>query len=264
MRPSPDDRLVIDEKVARIHDAVDRKIARTPSSTSPDFSRVQFVHSFQELAETPFAGKINALCWQRTLPGDFAEIVACLGSSHAPMITLDPVMLRALPLSAAGQIARECMLADFSLLSERELAPVLNCIYAYPHDDRSGPIATDVFSFHVDSAPCETDTWLCTYHGQASEGLCNEHAQRLIDIPSIHTALLTAYGGADDADFQTFLTENAYDLHYAALAQTRPYSFGIGSLWRIATAHPGCPVPPSIHRAPPTMPGDSPRLLLIS
>jgi hypothetical protein len=240
------------------------KIPRISASSPPALSRVQLVHSFQELAEKPFAGNINALCWKRTLPGDFAEIVACLGSNHESMITLDPAMLRALSLSAAGQVARECMLADFSLLSERQLAPVLNCIYAYPRDDRSGPIATDVFSFHVDSAPCETDTWLCTYYGQASEGLCNEQAQRLIDIPATRTALLAAYGGSDDAGFQDYLTENAYDLHFAARPSASSYSFGIGNLWRIATAYPGCPVPPSIHRAPPTNPGDSPRLLLIS
>ena len=240
------------------------KIPRTSLSSPPNFSRVQLVHSFQELAETPFAGNINALCWERTLPGDFAEIVACLGSNHEPMITLDPAMLRTLSLSAAGRIARACMLADFSMLSERQLAPVLNCIYEYPRDDRPGPIATEVFSFHVDSAPCETDTWLCTYYGQASEGLCNEQAQRLIDIPAIHAALLAAYGGADDANFQNYLTENAYDLHYAARSPACLYSFGIGNLWRIATAYPGCPVPPSIHRAPPTNPGDTPRLLLIS
>jgi hypothetical protein len=241
------------------------KLPRTVPSVPPVSFRVQLVHSFQELAETPFAGNINALCWQRSLPGDFAEIVACLGASHErPMITLDPAMLRALSLSAAGNRARDGMLADFFLLSERELAPVLNCVYAYPRDDRSAPIATDVFSFHVDSAPCETDTWLCTYFGHASEGLCNEESQRRVDIPATHAALLAAYGGADDAGFQTFLTENAYDLHYAARPQARPYSFGIGNLWRIATTYPGCPVPPSIHRAPPTNPGDPPRLLLIS
>lgn len=239
--------------------------ARTSSSPSSDSFRVRVVHSFQELAETPFAGDINALCWQRILPGDFAEIVRCLGSSQAqPMITLDPDMLRALPLSSAGHLAREGMLADFHLLSERDLAPVLNCVYAYPRDDRPGPIATDVFSFHVDSAPCETDTWLCTYHGQASEGLCNELAQRLVDVPAIRAALLAAYGGVDGAGFQDFMSENSYDLHYAALPHARPYSFGVGNLWRIATAYPGCPVPPSIHRAPAATPGDQPRLLLIS
>jgi len=240
---------------------------KLPESSSylPGFSRVQVVHSFQELAERPFAGNTNAMCWQRTLPGDFAEIVTCLGSRpDQSMITLDPVMLHALPLSAAGKIARDAMLADFDFLSGRNLAPVLNCIYEYPRDDRTGPIATDVFSFHVDSAPCETATWLCTYHGQASEGLANDDAQRLVDMPAIRAALLAAYGGVDDAGFQDFLTDNAYDLHYAAIPQARPYSFGIGNLWRIATTYPGCPVPPSIHRAPPTKPGDSPRLLLIS
>lgn len=236
--------------------------AMPPAGNPP---RVQSVQSFQELAETRFAGNINALCWERTLPGDFAEIVSRLGSSHEqPMITLDPAMLRALPLSPAGQLARDGMLADFHLLSERDLAPVLNCVYAYPRDERPGPIATDVFSFHVDSAPCETATWLCTYHGQPSEGLVNEEAQRLVDIPANRAALLAMYGGTDDAGFEVFLTENAYDLHYAAHPRTRPYSFGVGNLWRIATTYPGCPVPPGIHRAPPTRPGDPPRLLLIS
>lgn len=241
---------------------------KPPSKLSPimiDSSPIQFVQSFQELIEARFAGTINAMCWQRTLPGDFAEIVRCLGNRHEqPMITLDPAMLLALSLSSAGQIARDCMLADFRLLSERDLAPVLNCVYAYPRDERSGPIATDVFSFHVDSAPGETDTWLCTYYGQASEGLGNDQAQRLMDIPAIRSALLKAYGGVADSGFQDFLTEHAYDLHYAALPHARPHSFGVGNLWRIATAYPGCPVLPSIHRAPPTRPGDPPRLLLIS
>lgn len=240
------------------------KSSSESSSAQSGSLRIQFVHTFQELAETPFTGSINALCWQRTLPGDFAEIVACLGRSDEPMITLEPDMLGALPLGPAGQLARDGMLADFRLLSERKLAPVLNCIYAYPRDDRPGPIATDVFSFHVDSAPCETDTWLCTYHGSASEGLINEQAQRLVDMPAIRTALLAAYGDADDAGFQAFLSEHAYDLHYAALPHARPYSYGVGNLWRIATAYPGCPVAPGIHRAPPTRPGDPPRLLLIS
>lgn len=233
-------------------------------STTTTSPRVQRVHGFDELAETPFADGINALCWQRTLPGDFAEIVACLGGSDEPVITLDPAMLRALPLSPAGRLAGEAMLADLAALSARDLAPVLNCIQAYPRDVRPGPIATDVFSFHVDSAPCETDTWLCTYHGRASEGLVNEDARRLVDVPSVRAELLGVYGGADDAGFQDFLTDNAYDLHYAPLPHARPYSFGIGNLWRLATAYPGCPVPPGIHRAPPTCPGDPPRLLLIS
>jgi hypothetical protein len=161
-------------------------------------------------------------------------------------------------------MARDAMLADLRLLGGRDLAPVLNCIYAYPRDDPARPIATDVFSFHVDSAPCEADTWLCTYHGRPSEGLANEDARRLVDVPATRAVLLAAYGGADDAGFADFLAENAYDLHYAALPQARPWSYGVGDLWRIATRHPGCPVPPGIHRAPPTEPGDPPRLLLIS
>jgi hypothetical protein len=141
------------------------------------------------------------------------------------------------------------------------LDPVLNCIHAYPSDDADAPISTDVFSFHVDSAPIQSETWLCTYWGASSEGLLNSEAVRRVDIPSTRAELLELYGGCDDEGFCEFLSENCYDLHYAALADSEPYPFGIANLWRIAVQYPGCPVPPCIHRAPRT---DSPRLLLIS
>lgn len=222
------------------------------------------VSDFRNLMTSSFSENINAFCWKRDLPGDFAEVVACLGDTQSPLITLESDWLNHLPLSAAGRVAVDVMLADFRLLSELHLAPVLNCVYDYQRDERGGPISTDVFSFHVDSAPGATDTWLCTYHGPGSEGLGNEDAQRHVELPATRAALLAAYGGSDDAGFEKFLSENAYDLHFAALPQARPYSFGTGHLWRIATQYPGSVVPPCIHRAPPHSAGDPPRLLLIS
>ena len=65
-------------------------------------------------------------------------------------------------------------------------------------------------------------------------------------------------------DFREYQAENCYDLHYAPLPHARPFSFGRGNLWRIAVDYPGNPVPPCIHRAPTTLPGQPPRLLLIS
>ena len=50
---------------------------------------------------------------------------------------------------------------------------------------------------------------------------------------------------------------------FSPLAQARPYSFGVGYLWRIAVDWPGSAVPPCIHRAPETLPGQPPRLVLI-
>ena len=123
---------------------------------------------------------------------------------------------------------------------------------------------TDVFSFHADSATVEADTYLCTYHGSPSEGLRNDEAQRRVDIPATRAELLKRFGGNDDDAFREYLKENCYDLHYAPIPSARPFSFGLGNLWRIATDYPGCPVPPCIHRAPATLPGESPRLLLIS
>ena len=226
------------------------------------YPRIQQVNSFQELVTTPFADGINALCWQRTLPGDFSEVVRLLGGSEDIMV-LDEERLLALPVNAAGRVAIDFMLADLRLLREQELDPLLNCIHGYPRDEHPGPVPTDVFSFHTDSAPVETDTYLCTYHGPASEGLRNEEAHRRVDIPATRAELLQLFGGEDTAKFREFLNEHHYDLHYAPVLGARPYTFGVSNLWRIATEWPGSPVPPCIHRAPETSPGQS-RLLLIS
>lgn len=235
----------------------------TAFSLPTDNPRVRRVGSFHELVTTRFADGVNALCWERTLPGDFAEVVARLGPGEG-IVALDEARLLALPVSAAGRIAVDQMLADLRLLREHDLDPVLNCIHGYPRDEEAGPVATDVFSFHADSAPVPADTWLCTYYGAPSEGLRNEEAQRRVDLPATRAELLQRFGGADDDDFRTYLNENCYDLHYAPAPLAGPYSFGVGNLWRIATDYPGSPVPPCIHRAPTTLPGEPPRLLLIS
>lgn len=227
-----------------------------------DYSRIKRVTSFQELANTPWADGVNALCWPRVLAGDFAEVVALLGMSEEPIVTLDEARLRALQsLGEAGKAAVVVMLGDLRLLRDLGREPVLNCINGYPRDEQPGPVATDVFSWHVDSAPIEADTWLCTYHGAASEGLRHDEAWRKVDVPAIRAALLQHYGGSDDAGFREFLSENCYDLHYGAVPGAQPYTFGLFNLWRIAVDWPGSPVPPCIHRAPET---NGPRLLLIS
>jgi len=235
----------------------------TPFALPTDYARVKRVKSFDELVSTRFAGGVNALCWQRTLPGDYGEVVGQLIISEG-ITTLDEARLNALSVSAAGRIAIDVLVEDLRLLRDHGLAPTLDCIQAYPRDEEPEIVRTDVYSFHADSATAETDTYLCTYHGPASEGLRNEEAQRRVDLPDIRTELLKRYGGKDDDDFLTYLNEHCYDLHYAPVPHARPFSFGQGNLWRIAVEYPGCPVPPCIHRAPDNPPGHPPRLLLIS
>lgn len=228
-----------------------------------DYPRIKRVNNFQELVTTPFANGINALCWERTLVGDFGEVVERLGVSEG-ITTLEEALLLSFPVSEAGRIAIKQLLEDYRLLQDHDLQPVLNCIQDYPRDENPGPVPTDVFSFHADSATVEADTYLCTYHGLPSEGLRNEEAQRRVEIPATRAELLKSFGGKDDDAFREYLNENCYDLHYAPVPSSRPFSFGVGNLWRIATDYPGCPVPPCVHRAPITPPGSSPRLLLIS
>lgn len=244
------------------------------------------MHRFAELAAGRFADGVNALCWPRSLPGDFGEIVQALHATgpFSPQLAsrgfyplsgpvsprirgksielIDEERLRALQLSPAGREAADAILGDLRLLREHARGPVLNCIHGYPRDEDAGPVATDVFSWHADSAPVEADTWLCTYHGSPSEGLRNEDAVRRVDVPATRAELLKLHGGADDAGFRDFLHEHCYDLHYAARPGAVPYSFGLFNLWRIAVNWPGSPVPPCIHRAPATIPGQ-PRLMVI-
>ena len=234
-----------------------------PFSLPSGYDRIRRVNSFQELVSTPFTGSVNALCWERHLPGDFGAVVAQLAGGEE-LATLDDERLLALPLGEAGRTAVAVLLEDLRLLRAQGLAPGLDCIQGYPRDDESEAVSTDVYSFHADSATVPADTWLCTYHGAPSEGLRNDEAQRHVDIPATRAELLKRYGGRDDADFRVYLQEHCYDLHYAPLPQARPFSFGVGNLWRIAVEYPGNPVPPCIHRAPANLPGRPPRLLLIS
>lgn len=236
-----------------------------PCFTPPSgYTRIKVVHSFEELVTTPFENGINALCWQRELAGDFSEVVAQLAVREG-ITTLDDETLQSLPVSAAGRVAIDVLLEDQRLLRARSLDPSLDCINGYLRDEDPGPVPTDVYSFHVDSATAATDTYLCTYHGRSSEGLRNDRAQRRVDLPATRAELLNLFGGADDESFLEHLQENCYDLHYMPLgAEAEPFVFGVGNLWRIAVAYPGSPVSPCIHRAPEPFPGDPPRLLLIS
>jgi hypothetical protein len=232
------------------------------AASIPANPHIRLVSSFAELVAARFTNGVNALCWERTLPGDFGELVARVGDADEPIVVLDEARLRQLPVSAAGRAAAEAILNDLRLLREQDRDPVLNCIYGYPRDEEAGPVPTDVFSYHADSAPVEADTWLCTYYGSPSEGLPNADVIRRVDDPTTRAELLRQYGGDDDDEFRDYLHEHCYDLHYAPRPDARPYSFGIGHLWRIAVDWPGSPVPPCVHRAPATIPGQ-PRLLVI-
>ena len=225
------------------------------------YSRIKLVHSFDELISTRFAGGVNALCWPRTLPGGFEEVLRHLPAPEG-ITSLDDETLEELPLIGAGRAAVAFMLDDLHLLRGNDLAPELNHVNGFLRDADPGLMRTDVASFHADSATIEADTWLCTYHGATSEGLRNDEAVRRIDVPETRAALLKQFGGEDGVAFREFLSGHCYDLHHAPAPGATPFVFGLGNLWRIATEHPGSPVPPCIHRAPDTVAGER-RLLLI-
>lgn len=231
--------------------------------SQPPNSVIKAVTSIHELVTTPFADGISALCWPRTLPGNFREVAAALGSGVG-IVTVDEASLASLPLSDDGKVARDILLADQRNLRAFDLQPNLDCVHGSIREAPEGLFHTDVHSFHVDTATVAADTYLCTYVGASSEGLQNGGARRRVDVPETRAELLRLYGGQDDAGFLEYLAENFYDLHYVPLPGARPFSFGLGNLWRIAIEYPGCPVPPCVHRAPLTLPGMAARLLLIS
>ncbi len=228
-----------------------------------DYHRIKIVSSFDELVSTPFRNGINALCWQRELSGDFDEVVSLLGSIEE-ITTLDVEDFSSLRASPAGTIAIKTLVNDQMLLEDHGLAPILDCIPSYSRDTSAEVMPTDVYSFHVDSATIEADTYLCSYNQAATEILRNDEAMLRIDNPETRARLLKHYDGQDDEGFREFLHDHCFDLHYEPLQGARPFCLGVGNMWRLAVEYPGSPVPPCIHRAPDPVIGRPPRLLLIS
>jgi hypothetical protein len=119
----------------------------------------------------------------------------------------------------------------------------------YERDEADSFFPTDVYSFHVDRSPIPSATFLCTYYGEPSEILPNAQAIQKIHVPEIREELKKQFDGPE-ADFETYLSENFYDLHYQSKSDSLPISLGIGHLWRLAIDHPESKVPPCVHRAP--------------
>lgn len=223
-------------------------------------NQIQTVSNFQDFISTPFQEKINAICWDRKLIGDFSEIVRKIESDDN-IIELDEEKLLELQLSKQGQLAREILLNDLKLLTSHGVSPCLNIIKYYESDDTNPYFPTDVYSFHVDRSPIPAETFLCTYYGTCSELLPNSQALQKILIPEIREKLKKLYHGSESG-FEAFLSEHFLDLHYQAKPDARPISLGHGHLWRLAIDHPELKVPPCIHRAPKEKAGEK-RLLMI-
>ena len=222
--------------------------------------QISVVSSFSELVSSNFQGDRNAICWYRNLNGDFQEIVKKLQlKENITEISVDDLL--ALQLSEYGRLAREIIIADIQQLTELGASPTLNLIQNYERDDELDFISTDVYSFHVDRSPIPTDTFLCTYHGAASEILPNDQVEQKILVPEIREKLKNLHDGPE-AEFENFLEEYFFDLHYRAKPESKPVNLGLGHLWRLAVDHPAQQVLPCVHRAPVETDGEY-RLLLI-
>jgi hypothetical protein len=230
------------------------------SNTFSDSSQIGIVSTFSELVSTDFKGEKNALCWYRNLEGDFAAIVGQLQFKEN-ITEVHPKELLALQLSEKGNIAREIILNDLRLLTDFGASPSLNLLKCYERDDEFDFISTDVYSYHVDRSPIATDTFLCTYYGVASDIISDEQAEQKILIPEIRKKLRELHKGGSE-EFENFLKENYFDLHYQVQLHAAPINLGLGHLWRLAVDHPKQQVLPCIHRAPIENEGEY-RLLLI-
>lgn len=225
-----------------------------------DNNQVGVVSTFAELMDTDFQGNTNALCWHRNLDGDFEEIVSKLQlKENITEISVDDLL--ALQLSEKGSVARDIILSDLQLLTDFGASPSLNLLKRYERDDEFGFISTDVYSWHVDRSPVGTDTFLCTYYGTTSDIIPNNQVVQKILIPEVRKKLKELYDGPE-SEFEYFLKENYFDLHYKAKPNAEPVNLGLGHLWRLAVDHPGQKVLPCVHRAPFENNGEY-RLLLI-
>jgi hypothetical protein len=210
--------------------------------------QIHRVTNFQDLVNTPFQGETNAICWSRVLVGDFSEIVKKIETNDNITVFGEEELLE-LELTEQGQLAREILLNDWKLLADYGADPLLNVIKYYERDEADSFFPTDVYSFHVDRSPIPSATFLCTYYGEPSEILPNAQAIQKIHVPEIREELKKQFDGPE-ADFETYLSENFYDLHYQSKSDSLPISLGIGHLWRLAIDHPESKVPPCVHRAP--------------
>ncbi len=228
--------------------------------TFSENNQIGIVATFSELVHTDFKGETNALCWYRNLEGDFNEIVNLLELKEN-ITEVYPKDLLALQLSEKGNIAREIILNDLQLLTDSGASPSLNLLKCYERDEEFDFISTDVYSYHVDRSPIATDTFLCIYHGAASDIIPNAQAEQKILIPEIRKKLADLHNGPAE-QLEDFLKENYFDLHYQAQPNATPVNLGVGHLWRLAVDHPEQQVLPCIHRAPIEKEGEN-RLLLI-
>ena len=121
-------------------------------------NQVKCVANFDELLTTPFYDKVNAVCWQRNLIGNFSEIVEKITiKENVKELNLDE--LRELDLSKNGILARKILLNDFKILEFHGAKPTLNIIKNYERDTVFPFLPTDVYSFHVDRSPIAIDTF---------------------------------------------------------------------------------------------------------
>ncbi|KAA5654806.1 DUF1826 domain-containing protein, partial [Pseudomonas aeruginosa] len=120
--------------------------------------------------------------------GDFKEIVAKLEliENITEISTED---LLTLELSEQGDLARDIILKDMQLLTDMGASPLLNLLKHSERDEELDFISTDVYSFHVDRSPIETDTFLCTYHREASDIVPNDQVEQKVLIPEIREKL---------------------------------------------------------------------------
>jgi len=225
-----------------------------------DHHQIKTVSSFKELINMEFQGDNNAICWQRNLVGDFEEIVSKLElKNNITEVSVED--LENLTLTDHGELAREIIINDLRLLADFGASPSLNLIKNYERDDELDFISTDVYSYHVDRSPIATSTFLCTYFGAASDILPNDQAIQKILVPEVREKLRELHDGKEE-DFEAFLKDYYFDLHYQPKADAHPINLGLGNLWRLSVDHPEQKVPPCVHRAPVENDGEY-RLLLI-
>ena len=229
-------------------------------NTLSDHDQIKVVSTFSELVHSNFRADMNAICWYRNLVGDFKEIVDKLElKENITEVSIEELL--ALELSEQGNLARGIILRDVQLLTNFGASPSLNLLKSYERDEELDFISTDVYSYHIDRSPIETDTFLCTYQGPATDILPHDQVDQKILIPEIREKLKKLHDGPE-AKFETFLEDYFFDLHYQPKPGTKPVSLGSGHLWRLAVDHPTQQVLPCVHRAPIEKNGEY-RLLLI-
>jgi hypothetical protein len=259
-----------------------------PDYLPKDYDGIQLVGNMDELFAATF-GPANVVLYPRSLTAAFNARAQAADFKALSLLLLDGLSEKdmshedlseaASRLEGGSKKAAQQILDDMKAFESNDLKPALRIFIGKALvnlADYGGKIFQEgAHLFHGDGVPTR---FLCCYTAPATEGLCNEDAERYIDSENYAQELAASYTAErgrnpyhplpglqgypeKTEDFKRWLERN--NDYYFPKPRARIFSFKIGDVFRFAGEKNYAGVPPFIHRGPPSNDDSSPRLVLV-